>query len=182
MTLTQLAKQCAMSPAFLSRIETHKFSVTIANLELLADALDVPISTFFEGDEITAPIVLCRAGKGIYKRFRGEKSFVFELLATSKRGKLMEPLLIDISAGKEKQKLISHLGEEFNYVVKGEICLMYGKQEIRLKEGDSVYYDATVPHVGLPVTGKPGIILSIIASQDYVFHGDITNLLNGKLE
>jgi transcriptional regulator with XRE-family HTH domain len=179
LTLTQLAGKAGLSQAFLSRVENHKLSIPISGLERLAHALEVSISTFFEEEQVTSPIVLCRAGKGIRQHCRGHKSFLLELLAASKRGKLMEPLLVDIATATRPMQLISHAGEEFNYVVKGEIYLIYGKQEIHLKEGDSVYYDAMVPHAARPLPKRPGLILSIVASKDYLFHGDLTNLLKG---
>ncbi|MEO6847486.1 MAG: cupin domain-containing protein [Chthoniobacterales bacterium] len=179
LTLDQLAKKASLSQAFLSRVENHKLAIPIGSLERVAQVLNVPLSVFFEGDEVTSPIVVCRAGKGVRRHFRGRKSFSFELLAASKHGKLMEPFLVDISTITHKRELITHPGEEFNYVLKGETYLIYGKQKIHLKEGDCVYYDAMVPHAGQSVPGKPGVIFSMVASKDYLFHGDLMNLLKG---
>ena len=56
--------------------------------------------------------------------------------------------------------------------------MVYGRQTIRLKQGDSVYYDASVPHATRAVHGMPCRVLAVIASRDYLFHGDLSRLLN----
>jgi len=179
LTLSELATSAGLSQAFLSRIENHKLSIPISGLEKLAQVLNVPIRTFFEEAQEIAPIVLCRKGKGVRKHFREPQSLIFELLAVSKPGKLMEPMLLDIPHATEPLKLISHPGDEFNYVVEGELYFLYGKQKILLKKGDSVYYDATIPHAMRSIPHRRGVILSVIASKDYLFHGDLTNFLKG---
>ena len=64
--------------------------------------------------------------------------------------------------------------------MKGEMDLVYGNETIRLKEGDSCYYDATIPHGARAAKGHTCRILVVVASRDYLFHGDLTRLLNEK--
>lgn len=54
---------------------------------------------------------------------------------------------------------------------------MYGKDKIRLKEGDSVYYDPSVPHLAEPHRKLGCKVLAVVASRSYLFHGDITRLM-----
>jgi len=179
LTLTELAIAAGMSQAYLSRVENHKVSLTIAGLEQLAVALGVPMTVFFEADSRTLPITVCRASDGSKKRFRGPDGFLFEMLASAKIGKLMEPLVVDLSTARKPMPLKAHSGEEFNHILSGQCVLLYGENRIRLGEGDSVYYDASIPHTAHPVRGKPCRLLSVVASRDYLFHGDLTRLLNG---
>jgi quercetin dioxygenase-like cupin family protein len=59
----------------------------------------------------------------------------------------MEPFIIDIHPSpEESHKLSSHEGEEFIYVLSGEIEIFYGKETLKLNAGDSIYYDSIVPH------------------------------------
>lgn len=180
LTLTRLAQAASMSQAFLSRVENHKVSLTISGLERLARALNTPLSAFFEEDESTTPLVVCRAGQGDKGRLRGARGFLYEMLASGKKGKLMEPVVFDIASAKELMTPTSHAGEEFNYIVEGECKLLYGQREIHLTAGDCVYYDATVPHASHPVKGKPCRLLAVVASRDYLFHGDLKKLLQGE--
>lgn len=179
LTLAELASVAGISQAYLSRVENHKVSLTIAGLEQLAAALSVPMSVFFEEDGRTLPITICRAGEGLQKRFRGQEGFVFEMLAAAKTGKLLEPLVVDLGTAKKPMPLKSHAGEEFNYILNGSCLLIYGDNKINLSEGDSAYYDASIPHAAHSIKKKPCRILSVVASRDYLFHGDLTRLLNG---
>lgn len=178
LTLSQLAAAADISPAYLSRVENHKVAITIAGLERMARALGVPMKVFFDDDEVTPPITICRGGRGTTTRLRGRPGFLAEMLAAEKRGKLMEPLIANIGAVPQPMRLKSHAGEEFNYIVEGECELIYGKERIRLRRGDAAYYDASVPHAAHALKGQPCRLLSVVASRDYLFHGDLTRLLN----
>lgn len=180
LSLRGLTRLTGISEAYLSRIENHKASVTLSGLERLARALGVAISFFFEEEEAGSAIHVCRHGRGRRGRLRGAKGFAFELLAGAKQGKLMEPLVVDIASASKPMPLKPHPGEELDYVLEGEFDLFYGKERIRLRAGDAVYYDATVPHAARPVPGKPARILAVVASRDYLFHGDLASLLNGS--
>ncbi len=179
LTLRGLARASGISEAYLSRVENHKASVTIAGLQRLARALGVAISVFFEGTGTNPTINVCRAGHGHKGQLRGPRGFPYELMAAEKKGKLMEPLLLDVTSGSRQMPLKAHSGEEMDFVLEGEFELLYGKEKIRLKQGDAVYYDATIPHAARPVKGSSCRLLVVVASREYLFHGDLTRLLKG---
>jgi transcriptional regulator with XRE-family HTH domain len=182
LTLNDLATAAGMSQAYLSRVENHKVSLTISGLEQLAQALDVPMAVFFEEDSRNVPITHTPNGQGELRRFRGPTGFVFEMLAAAKKGKLMEPLIIDVRTALQPTPLKAHSGEEFNYVLSGECMLHYGDNKIHLREGDSVYYDASIPHAAVAIKDRPCKVLAVISSRDYLFHGDLSRLLKGTSE
>jgi transcriptional regulator with XRE-family HTH domain len=182
LTLKQLATAAGMSQAYLSRVENHKVSLTISGLEQLAEALDVPMAIFFDEDSRNVPIAHTPAGQGKRKRFRGPEGAIFEMLAAAKKGKLMEPLITDLRTALEPMPLKAHSGEEFNYVLSGECILSYGDNRIHLRQGDSVYYDASIPHSAHAIKGRPCRLLAIVSSRDYLFHGDLSGLLKGISE
>lgn len=178
LTLAELAAQAGFSSAFLSRVENHKISVPIASLEKLADALGVSLSAFFEEESDRVSISLCRAGEGKKARLRGPRSFFYETIVPQKKGKLMEPIIIEVAPTPNPPLAKTHSGEEFNYVLEGECELTYGKQKIYLRSGDAVYYDAQIPHTSRALKGAPCRLLVVVASRDYLFHGDLSRLLN----
>ena len=59
-------------------------------------------------------------------------------------------------------KLSAHEGEEFIYVMEGEVEVEYGKEKYSLKEGDSIYYDSIVKHHLHGAPGKSAKILALI--------------------
>lgn len=182
LTLAALGEQCGLSAAYLSRVENHRAALTLHNLDLVARALKVPMTTFFEENEAALPMELCRAGSGRKQRFVERISVGLELLAAGKRGKLMEPILVTLNPEAVRQPLRSHAGEEFNYVLTGKCAFSYGQEEMLLSEGDAVYYDASVPHAMHTADGNRCVLMAVVASRDYLFHGDLEKLLKFACE
>jgi quercetin dioxygenase-like cupin family protein len=58
--------------------------------------------------------------------------------------------------------LSAHEGEEFIYVLSGEIEISYGRERYRLAQGDSIYYDSVVDHNVHSANGEPAVILAIV--------------------
>jgi quercetin dioxygenase-like cupin family protein len=140
----------------------------------------VPLATFFESDEARQPLVVTRAGTGRKVRFRGRNGFRVDLLAHLKKGKLMEPLLVDLASARAHVPLQSHPGQEFNYVLEGRCTFLFGKERVELAAGDAVYFDSTVPHVCRAQGKGASRILAIVASADYPLHGNISVLLDDR--
>lgn len=180
LTLRELAGRTGLSDAYLNRVERQKTPINIANLEKVAAAFGVALGIFFEADEARQPLVVTRAGDGRKVRFRGRGGFRVALLADAKKGKLMEPLLVDLASAQRDVPAQSHPGQEFNYVVEGRCAFLFGKQRLELETGDAVYFDATVPHVCRALGSGPSRILAIVASPDYPLHGDISVLLDDR--
>ena len=96
--------------------------------------------------------VIVRAGRSesspFFGKTVGSKESALEFsLASDKADRHMEPFIIDIHPSpNESHPLSSHEGEEFIYVLSGEIEIFYGKDVQRLSAGDSIYYDSIVPH------------------------------------
>ena len=177
LTLRELGSKAGLSDAYLSRLENHKTAVTILSLSRLAKALGTSISVFFEDDSIDRQLVLCRSGKGKLIRLRGPAHLQTWVLAHEKPGKLMEAILVDLDTAKNPMEFAVHSGEEFNYILEGECEFHYGKERLILKKGDSIYYDGNVPHQVFCRKSKKCKILAILASKDYLYHGDLTRLL-----
>ncbi|HBR31248.1 MAG TPA: XRE family transcriptional regulator, partial [Clostridiales bacterium] len=47
----------------------------------------------------------------------------------------------------------THTGQEFNYVLEGKIAVILNKKTIELSEGDSIYFDPSVPHGQIALGG-----------------------------
>jgi transcriptional regulator with XRE-family HTH domain len=178
LTLAALAAAADLSPAYLSRVENNSASLTLQNLARVAAALQVPTAAFFEENDAPRPLVVSRRDAGRRRPMAGlPAGMSMELPAADKRGKLMEPLVVEIKPRASQPKLRAHPGEEFNLVLEGGCEFFYGQERLALAAGDTVYYDATVPH-GIRATGStPCRLLAVVASRDYLFHGDISKLL-----
>lgn len=180
MTLRELAETIGLSEAYFSRLENHKAPISVDNLAKIAAALEVPLEQFFPVSTADAPLVINRAGNGKKARLRGKDGYLGLLLASGKRRKIMEPLLIDVHSTTSEIPLKQHAGQEFDYILEGSCQLIFGKDKYILSAGDSAYFEAGVPHAVRPITKKKCRLLAIVGSDEFPLHGDLLTLLNGR--
>jgi quercetin dioxygenase-like cupin family protein len=179
-TRFNLWEQTGLSDAYLNRVERQKTPINIANLEKVALAFGVTLAGFFEANAAQAPLIVTRAGEGKRARFRGRNGFRVAMLAEAKKGKLMEPILVDLASATAVVPLQSHPGQEFNFVIEGRCVFLFGKERIKLEPGGAVYFDASVPHVCRSIGKSTARVLAVVASADYPLHGNISVLLDNR--
>jgi len=147
----ELASRSGLSESELAAIESGRHSPSIAPLVKLSRALGVRLGTILDDAEVTGPVVVKGGRADEVMRVTDSDSqklgtLTFFSLARGKTGRSMEPFIVDIRPGAKEATLSTHEGEEFIYVLDGEIELRYGSDTIRISAGDSVYYDSIVPH------------------------------------
>lgn len=151
-SLEELASRSGMDIAMVQKIEQEKNIPSLAPLVKIARALGVRLGTFLDDSNSYGPVVV-RSGeyqKGA--RFTSQSSETrehlnFFSLAFDKAGRNMEPFIVEIEPGQQSDYMLSsHEGEEFIYVLEGEIEINYGKELYRLAKGDSIYLDSIVLH------------------------------------
>jgi len=144
-------------------------------LDYEENGLDIPISVIFDiarkfsidfNELLTGHSAhidtysVTPADKGVsVDRFPGYRFFS---LAGSYAGKKMEPLIVEVEPKNEKPSLITHDGQEFNYVLSGSIKVFFDNREIVLNEGDSVYFNPKYPHGQAALGGKNAKFLTVI--------------------
>jgi transcriptional regulator with XRE-family HTH domain len=178
LTLRELGARAGLSEAYLSRVENGQTAVTIGNLARLASALGVPLETFFRSSASRELVVVTRAGEGTPVRFRGADGYLARLLARDRQGKLMEPIVVDVASAKREVPLQGHPGEEFMHVLEGRCEVRVGADRHTLAAGDSIYFDATLPHTTVATGPGPCRVLSVVTSRDYPLHDNIAVLLD----
>ena len=149
MTLRDLAERTGVSPAMLSQVENNIVSPSISTLWNFSEALGLKIGVFFqepEGDE--QDYVITRAGLGARtQRNEMPHTVPYTNLASGLEARSMNPLLIDCGEPCEFSiKELPYEGEEFLHVLEGGLAVRYGADRFELGPGDSIYYNAQVPH------------------------------------
>jgi transcriptional regulator with XRE-family HTH domain len=152
MTGEQLAERADLAAELVAQIESGSLIPSLSPLIRIARALGVRLGTFMDVEESAGPVV-SRAGQHErVVRFSGRdrpshSDLDFFSLAANKAGRHMEPFLIDIHPlSAQSARPSAHEGEEFIYVLTGEVEVAYGRDIYRVKAGDSIYYDSIVPH------------------------------------
>ena len=169
MTLEKLASLTGLNKGHLSRIERSKKAPPYSTLNKIAMALQVDAS-FLLGERLDESrdtrISFTKNGKGKtvnMMRSLAEGSlygYNYEAMASAKPGKNMEPYIIEPSF--DEEAVFQHEGEEFFYVLEGVHQFIYDGKEYIMEEGDSVYFDSSVPHTGKSLGTKKARILAIM--------------------
>ena len=170
LTLEEVAERSGLSLDQITSIETDQNLPSLGPLIKIARALGVRLGTFMDDNDALGPVV-CRAeereSKSSISFSNGaadaRKHMEYHPLAQQKAGRHMEPFIIDINPEEEPNfQLSAHEGEEFIYVMQGEVEIVYGKDTYSLKEGDSIFYDSIVKHHVHGASGKSAKILAVV--------------------
>lgn len=151
LSLRALAKRSGLSIGFLSQVERGLSSTSLAALKELAAALDLDIRDFFGDSAPTTParlpssFTLTRAtGENTREYVSGARSY--RMLSQRGPDMTLEPMLVHIAPGGEPEESYGHPGEEFAYVLSGELVYTVDGVAHRLRPGDSVHLRSEVPH------------------------------------
>jgi transcriptional regulator with XRE-family HTH domain len=150
-TLQQVADASGFSKSLLSKIETGRIFPPVATLVKIAEALGTKVSALLGGDGDGAPVCTpaASAEDGTVRTENGYWIFPF---ATGRASKRIQPFLFVARRGEVKEHHVSHEGEEFLYVLEGEMKFQVGAVEYTLRAGDSLYFDAREDHGVMPVS------------------------------
>lgn len=146
MTLQQVSELAGFSRGMLSKIENAVVSPSISTLAKLAEALDVPIREFFEADEDAGTVLFPKGQRQSRPGRRIAMNYQYELLAPGRKRRDMKPMIVALDGQTFKFALQDHRGEQFAYMLEGEMEYVVGDKTYSVREGDSLYFDARIPH------------------------------------
>jgi transcriptional regulator with XRE-family HTH domain len=170
LTVEEIAESSGLSVEQINSIENDQNLPSLGPLIKIARALGVRLGTFMDDNDSLGPVVTRAEDRERERSISfsngasdARKHMEYHPLAQQKAGRHMEPFVIDINPEENPNYTLSaHEGEEFIYVMEGEIEVEYGKDKYNLKEGDSIYYDSIVKHHLHGAPGKPAKILALI--------------------
>ena len=149
--LKDVADRTGFSTALISQMENHLVSPSLGTLIKLAKALDVKVGDFF-GESHEDPYTIVRKDEQkTVSRFASKEGvkygYSYGSLGFDLKNRHMEPFIVTLEPATIKtSKTSTHEGEEFIYVLEGEMEVILGNHRDVLYPGDSIYYDSTIPH------------------------------------
>jgi quercetin dioxygenase-like cupin family protein len=87
--------------------------------------------------------------------------YSYESLAPEKADRFMEPFIVTL-VPTEAKDFSTHAGQEFLYILEGEVEVQVGDRVDLLKPGDAVYYDSAEPHFVRCVSSSPAQIVAVL--------------------
>jgi transcriptional regulator with XRE-family HTH domain len=170
LTLQQLANKAGLAASTISKVEQGQLSPTYENILRLANGLQVDVAELFDPnpDRMTSGRrSVTRAGQGARLN---SPQYDYEMLCADLSNKQFIPLLTTLKAHSfsEFPGYIQHAGEEFIYVMSGQVELrtdIYAP--LLLGPGDSCYFDSTMGHAGLSVGDADAVILWVCSQASF---------------
>jgi mannose-6-phosphate isomerase-like protein (cupin superfamily) len=125
-------------------IENGKTSPSVATLQQLAFALETPIAAFFENGAPKNKVAYLKA------RQRSKATFAHGTLEDLGAGMVSrgaEPFLVELEPQADSGvDPIVHTGREFVFCLEGRLAYTIEGQEFVLEPGDSLLFEAHLPH------------------------------------
>lgn len=168
LSLRDLSRMSGLSTGFLSMVERGHSSLALTSLNNVAKALNVDLVELFPpGRKVRKAHPLPHVSRA---EEDGQVSIassqrVYKVLSPRAPDLVLEPLLVTVQPGSDMQEPYAHDGEEFAYVLDGEIMFIVEGVEYRLGPGDSIHLLSTVPHAIHNDTGKPVRILWVLTPR-----------------
>ncbi|MDR5698343.1 helix-turn-helix domain-containing protein [Agromyces aerolatus] len=186
MSMRALAQRSGLSGGFLSQVERGLSSIALSSLHKVADALDVTMADLFAGAEAAsgsgAPTATPVGAQGsvdddgvvfTLNRAADRPSRIvssgrhYEMLSARVPGLTLEPMLVYIEPGGRKEEPSAHKGEEFAYVLEGELLYEVDGVEYRLTAGDSLFLRSNTPHVFHNDGDVTTVVVSVVTPRHY---------------
>lgn len=167
-TREELIERSGLSSEEIIQIEENKQMPSLSPLIKIARVLGVRLGTFLDDQQELGPVVTRESDCDNEIDFSNgasdeKKHMLYHSLSKSKANRHMESFIIDMEKeGNQSYNVSSHEGEEFIYVLDGEVEITHGKNTYQLKKGDSIYYDSIVPHHVHGNKGQAAKILAVI--------------------
>jgi transcriptional regulator with XRE-family HTH domain len=170
LSVEEIAERSGLTVEQINSIESDQNLPSLGPLIKIARALGVRLGTFMDDNDALGPVVTRAKDREANSSISfsngatdARKHMEYHPLAQQKARRHMEPFIIDINPEENPNfQLSDHEGEEFIYVMQGEVEIVYGKETYTLKEGDSIFYDSIVKHHVHGAPGKSAKILAVV--------------------
>ena len=172
-TLKEMSAKSGIPVSTLSKVEHDRLTLSYDKLQQLSQRLSIRMSDLFaeeEGDN--APRVTGRRSLGTIDRAVRvtTDNYDYHYLCTDLRQKRMIPIITRIRAhsASEFGDLVRHQGEEFIYVLEGEIEIHTEFYDpVALKTGQGIYLDSSMGHAYVVADGfDEALVLGVCSSAD----------------
>lgn len=162
LTQQELANRCELTKGYISQLESDSVSPSLETLEIILEVLGTSLSDFFREENNTNIIFT--------KEEQYEKEFDLynqTWLIPTAQEHMMEPILVELKKDAETFHDYPHTGEEFGYVVEGEILVVYGDKRFVCKKGESFYFVANKDHYIKNNTDKEAKIIWVSCPPNF---------------
>jgi transcriptional regulator with XRE-family HTH domain len=170
LTLQDMAQRTGFSESSIAQIEAGEILPPLGDLVKLARALEMKMGYLLVQGESKPYTVVRKTNRKKVSRYGSQKTirygYSYESLAPEKRERNMEPFLVTLEPTSENEPSSAHDGEEFIFVLEGEVEILLGDHKEILSPEDSIYYDSTMPHRVRSLGDRSARIVAVLYAQE----------------
>lgn len=160
----EVAELCEVSLEHYLKIEEGEADPSVYRLSRVAKRYGISLDVLLYGEEPRMSsyyITAKNEGPTVERR----REYKYQSLASGFRGRKFDPFLTTVDPLPDDQRFSknSHDGQEFDYVVEGQLEIVIGDKVKILNEGDSIFFDASKPHCMRALGGNPVKFLTVIS-------------------
>lgn len=156
LTQEELANRCELSKGFISQVERDLASPSIATLKDILECLGVTLQAFFSDDSAEKVVY---SPSDMFEKHDEEDGRKITWLIPDAQKNSMEPIMLELQPGGKSHEMPPIEGEEFGFVLKGQVTLVMGKRTLLVKKGSSFCLHPSTTHC-LENNGlKPAVVL-----------------------
>ena len=152
-TMQEIAEASDLSKSMISKIENNKAVPSVAALVKIAKSLGTTISSLLEHDGWVNAMITTR-NEAMESLTTTDKGYSIYPYASEYHEKKMQPFLFVAKKDEVVPHEVSHEGEEFIYVIKGQMKMQVGDVSYKLNVGDSLYFNSVLKHGIMPVSDE----------------------------
>ncbi|MGD8226822.1 MAG: XRE family transcriptional regulator [Desulfobacteraceae bacterium] len=169
LSLEDVSQRTGIDVSMLSQIEEGAVAPPLGTIIRLAKALEMRMGYFISGEEDRPYTIVRHSDRKVVSRYDSKKAkyygYEYESLAPHKKDRHMEPFLVTLEAAETKEERSTHDGQEFIFVLQGQMEVRLGEDLHILDPGDAIYYDSTVPHLVKTHGKKATKILAVLYTE-----------------
>ncbi len=160
MTAEEVAGKLGITVEKYQKYESGEVDIPIGVVYALANIFEVDSTILLTGEAARmVDYTVLRAGQGTeIERYHG---YSFTSLAVNFIGREMDPMVVKLKKTDSPAEMLTHPGQEFNYVLSGKIRVFLGKHSFDLNVGDSIYFNPSIPHEQRALTDEASFLTVI---------------------
>ncbi len=163
LSVEEISQSCGISIEEYERAESGKVDISVGMLQKISRQYGISLDTLMFGEEPKmSTYFVTRAGQGT--SIERTKAYKYQALAAGFRDRIADPFIVTIEPKPADAPfhLNNHAGQEFNIVIEGRMEISIGGKVLTLETGDSIYFNAQLPHGMRALDGKTLKMLAII--------------------
>jgi len=163
LSVEQLAAEFKIAPDLYQKYESAGADIPVSLLYELAQKFNVELTTLLTGGE---PRLhgYCLVRKGTGPSADRRKEYAYQDLAFNFANKKAEVFLVTVEAKSPATDIHynAHPGQEFTYLLDGDMKVVLDGHELEMHPGDSLYFNSDMKHAMTALHGKPARFLAFI--------------------